>query len=136
LLYLAPERLITSDRDREGVIDPSQYTFKLSPMMNTLLSMDISMIAIDEAHCISHWGHDFRPEYLMLAQLKQALPGVPFIALTATADNLTRKDIVETLALKDPAVFISSFNRANIRYTVEQKRNSLEKLLGFLSERR
>lgn len=136
LLYLAPERLITSDRDREGVIDPSQYTFKLSPMMNTLLSMDISMIAIDEAHCISHWGHDFRPEYLMLAQLKQALPGVPFIALTATADNLTRKDIVEKLALKDPAVFVSSFNRANIRYTVEQKRNSLEKLLGFLSERR
>src|SRR5690606_25762591 len=89
LLYLAPERLITSDRDREGVVDPSQYTFTLSPMMNTLLSMDISMIAIDEAHCISHWGHGFGPEYLMLAQLKQASPGGPLIALNGTRDNPT-----------------------------------------------
>jgi ATP-dependent DNA helicase RecQ len=100
--------------------------------MNTLLSMKISLVAIDEAHCISHWGHDFRPEYLMLAQLKQLLTGVPVIALTATADRLTRKDIVEKLALNDPGTYVSSFNRTNIRYRVEPKTNSFDKLITFL----
>jgi len=114
LLYLAPE---------------STFFKKLS-------SFNVSLIAIDEAHCISHWGHDFRPEYLMLAKLKQTMPHVPVIALTATADRLTRKDIVEKLELNSPATFVSSFNRANIRYTVEPKRNSFEKLLNFLETRK
>jgi ATP-dependent DNA helicase RecQ len=120
LLYLAPEKLLRPE----------------STFFTTLTSFEISLIAIDEAHCISHWGHDFRPEYLMLAQLKRALPHVPVIALTATADHLTRKDIVEKLELHQPATFVSSFNRANIRYTVEPKRNSFEKLSTFLEERK
>jgi ATP-dependent DNA helicase RecQ len=112
LLYLAPE----------------------STFLKRLPSFDISLLAIDEAHCISHWGHDFRPEYLMLAQLKRSLPNVPVIALTATADKLTQKDIIEKLELRDPAVFISSFNRANIRYTVEPKQGHQEKLFDFLKD--
>jgi len=114
LLYLAPE---------------STY-FKQLPTFH------VSLIAIDEAHCISHWGHDFRPEYLMLAQLKRSMPHVPVIALTATADRLTRKDILEKLELNNPITFISSFNRSNIRYAVEPKRNSFEKLLDFLEKRK
>lgn len=114
LLYLAPE----------------------STFLKKISSFNVSLIAIDEAHCISHWGHDFRPEYLLLAQLKRSMPNVPVIALTATADRLTRKDIVEKLELHDPAIFVSSFNRANIRYTIEPKKNSFEKLLGFLENRK
>ena len=112
------------------------YLAPESTFFKKLSSFDVSLIAIDEAHCISHWGHDFRPEYLMLAQLKQAMPHVPVIALTATADRITRKDIVEKLGLQEPATFVSSFNRANIRYTVEPKRNSFEKLLDFLEKRK
>jgi ATP-dependent DNA helicase RecQ len=118
LLYLAPEKLLNGD--------------KSAPFLDTLLTFNISLIAIDEAHCISHWGHDFRPEYLTLARLKKALPDVPVVALTATADRLTQKDIIEKLELKDPSLFVSSFNRANIRYTVVPKRDSFEKLLVFL----
>ncbi len=112
LLYLAPE----------------------SNFMRQLSSFNVSLIAIDEAHCISHWGHDFRPEYLTLAHLKRSFSNVPVIALTATADKLTRKDILEKLELSNPAVFVSSFNRANIRYTVENKRNSTDKLFDFLEQ--
>ena len=114
LLYLAPE----------------------SNFIRQLSSFHVSLIAIDEAHCISHWGHDFRPEYLTLAHLKRSFVNVPVIALTATADKLTRKDILEKLELSNPAVFVSSFNRANIRYTVEGKRNSTEKLFDFLENRK
>ncbi len=114
LLYLAPE----------------------SNFIRQLSSFNVSLIAIDEAHCISHWGHDFRPEYLTLAHLKRSFSHVPVIALTATADKLTRKDILEKLELNNPAVFVSSFNRANIRYTVEGKRNSTEKLFEFLEQRK
>jgi ATP-dependent DNA helicase RecQ len=112
LLYLAPE----------------------SNFIRQLSSFNINLIAIDEAHCISHWGHDFRPEYLTLAHLKRSFSNVPVIALTATADKLTRKDILEKLELNNPAVFVSSFNRANIRYTVDSKRNSTEKLFDFLEQ--
>ena len=114
LLYLAPESIF----------------------LKRITSFNVSLIAIDEAHCISHWGHDFRPEYLMLAQLKKSMPNVPVIALTATADRSTRKDIVEKLELDNPTTFVSSFNRANIRYTIEPKKNSFEKLLGFLENRK
>ena len=114
LLYLAPE----------------------SVFLKKISSFNVSLIAIDEAHCISHWGHDFRPDYLQLAQFKRSMPDVPVIALTATADSLTRKDIVEKLELRDPETFISSFNRANIRYTVEEKKRNFEKLLEFLEKRK
>jgi ATP-dependent DNA helicase RecQ len=117
LLYLAPERLL----GKEG------------QFIALLKRIHVSLIAIDEAHCISQWGHDFRPEYLMLARLKQELPEVPVIALTATADKLTQKDILNKLALKEPETFLSSFNRANIQYFVEPKRNSYQRLLNFLS---
>ena len=120
LLYLAPEKLLANSM----------------ALLHTLEAFGISLIAIDEAHCISHWGHDFRPEYLMLSNLKRYFPDVPVIALTATADKLTQKDILEKLELKDAAVFASSFNRANIRYRVEQKKHdTFRKLLGFLRER-
>jgi len=119
LLYLAPERLFGAEN-------------KLVPFLKTL---NVVQIAIDEAHCISQWGHDFRPEYLMLAQLKNEFPNVPVIALTATADKLTQKDILEKLNLHQPKVFVSSFNRANITYRVIPKKNSFKQLIAFLNER-
>ena len=120
LLYVAPERLL---QQGDGFL-----TF--------LKDANVSLFAIDEAHCISSWGHDFRPEYMQLARLKHLFPGVPIVALTATADKLVRKDIVEKLALHQPVTFISSFNRANIRYYVEAKKNFYPKLMEYLMERR
>jgi ATP-dependent DNA helicase RecQ len=118
LLYLAPERLFGNE----------------SRLISFLKSLPVSLIVIDEAHCISHWGHDFRPEYLVLAGLKNEFPKIPVIALTATADKLTKKDILEKLNLKNPAIFVSSFNRANITYKVIPKKNSFDQLLSFLDE--
>ncbi len=120
LLYVAPERLLQSG-DR---------------FLDFLRGITVSLFAIDEAHCISSWGHDFRPEYLRLATLKREFPDVPLIALTATADKLVRTDIVERLAISDAEVFVSSFNRPNIHYRVEPKRNSYGHLLHFLEDRR
>ncbi len=120
LLYVAPERLLQSG---EQFID-------------FLESINVSLFAIDEAHCISSWGHDFRPEYIQLGKLKRYFPEIPIIALTATADKLVRKDIFERLNLTHAELFISSFNRPNIYYTVEPKRNSYARLLKFLEKRR
>ncbi len=120
LLYVAPERLLQSG----------------DQFIDFLRGVNISLFAIDEAHCISSWGHDFRPEYLRLAALKREFPDIPLIALTATADTLVRKDIVERLAINDAEVFVSSFNRPNIYYGVEPKRNSYGQLLGFLDKRK
>ncbi|WP_217452257.1 DNA helicase RecQ [Mucilaginibacter humi] len=122
LLYLAPERLFGSGNNLVSFLKS--------------LPVPVAQIAIDEAHCISHWGHDFRPEYLMLAGLKDHFPNIPVIALTATADKLTQKDILEKLNLKKPQIFISSFNRANITYRVNPKRNSFDQLLDFLEDKK
>jgi ATP-dependent DNA helicase RecQ len=120
LLYVAPERLLQSG----------------DQFFDFLKSVKISLFAIDEAHCISSWGHDFRPEYMQLRRLKTDFPDVPLIALTATADKLVRKDIVERLELQNAALYVSSFNRPNIFYKVEPKRNSFARLLEYLEERR
>ncbi len=118
LLYIAPERLLGNE----------------ARFVSFLKELNVSLFAIDEAHCISQWGHDFRPEYRMLAQLKKHFPKTPVIALTATADPLTQRDILEKLELHKPAVFVSSFNRPNIHYFIEQKKNFYPRLLDYLEK--
>ena len=119
LLYLAPERLLQEDT------------------MSLLASVDLSLIAIDEAHCVSQWGHDFRQDYFGLDVLGDRFPGVPRMALTATADATTRDDILAKLAF-DPGAerFVSGFDRPNIRYTVRAKTDANAQLRAFLEERR
>jgi ATP-dependent DNA helicase RecQ len=114
LLYVSPERALS-----DGFLD-------------RLAALPVAVIAVDEAHCISQWGHDFRPEYVALGQLRERLPGVPLIALTATADPHTRDDIVEKLGLDDAPCFVSSFDRPNIRLLVAQKHNPHAQLQRFL----
>ena len=118
MLYLAPERLVQPR------------------MMAFLQSLDIALFAIDEAHCVSQWGHDFRPEYLQLGQLAEMFPQVPRIALTATADKRTREEIVTRLHLQNAERFLSSFDRPNIFYRIVPKEQPRKQLLAFLSERR
>jgi len=117
LLYLAPERLVGEGR-----------------FFQTLKHVKVSLFAVDEAHCISHWGHDFRPEYLVLGKLKKEFPETPVIALTATADRLTRQDIIDKLELKQFSLFENSFNRPNIHYFIKPKANYYEQLFSYLDE--
>jgi len=116
LLYVAPERLV------------------MPRMLDALAGSRIALFAIDEAHCVSQWGHDFRPEYLQLSLLHERFPAVPRIALTATADPQTRDEIIRRLALGDARVFISSFDRPNIRYTIVDKQEARAQLLRFIRE--
>ncbi|MFH1723642.1 MAG: DNA helicase RecQ [Elusimicrobiota bacterium] len=116
LIYVAPERLLT-------------------PGFHSLLkSSRLALFAVDEAHCISQWGHDFRREYLKLGALRESFPDVPLIALTATADEPTRKDILARLRLDPEDLFVSGFNRPNIRYRVIPKNNERRQLLRFIKE--
>lgn len=117
LLYLAPERLA------------------LPNMVNFLQTLNISLFAIDEAHCISEWGHDFRPDYRNLSQLRQIFPGVPVMALTATANARVKTDIIAQLKLEKGRVFQSSFNRSNLVYRVLPKKKVFEQLLDEIRER-
>ena len=117
LLYLAPERLL-----QEGTLD-------------RLDLVDLAIIAIDEAHCVSQWGHDFRQDYLGLNILAERFPDVPRMALTATADTLTRREILSRLELNGAEQFVSGFDRPNIRYTVRAKTDANAQLLAFLRER-
>ena len=118
LLYVAPERLNTP---------------RFLGLLDDLYEQQhISLFAIDEAHCVSQWGHDFRPEYRALSVLHERYAGVPRIALTATADDLTRADIIERLQLEGAQLFISSFDRPNIRYTIVEKKDATTQLLRFI----
>ena len=118
LLYVAPERLLSDE------------------FLERLQSLKIALFAVDEAHCVSQWGHDFRPEYIQLGRLRQAFPGVPLLALTATADPQTRADILARLQLRRAKVFVAGFDRPNIRYNVLDKQKPFAQLQAFLKGRR
>lgn len=118
LLYVAPERLVGGEIQ----------------FLRFLQEIPVSLFAIDEAHCISQWGHDFRPEYRVLSQLKEKFPSIPIIALTATADALTKKDIIEQLHVRDYRVFENSFNRPNIYYYIKPKKGFYDVLVDYLEE--
>ncbi len=118
LLYVAPERLMS-----DGFLE-------------RLSDIPIALFAIDEAHCISQWGHDFRPEYTQLGRLRKRFPSVPLIALTATAEEQTRTDIIDRLHLRQARSYVAGFDRPNIRYTVMGKNKPAQQLLHFLKDRR
>lgn len=117
LVYLAPERLMSGD------------------FLSVVKSWNVTALAVDEAHCISEWGHDFRPEYRRLRELRAALPGVPAIALTATATPRVREDILTQLGLREAAVFVASFNRPNLTYLVEPKQAAAARIVDFIRSR-
>ena len=122
LIYVAPERLLTD---------------RFIGLLDQLVERDqLALFAIDEAHCVSQWGHDFRPEYIQLSKLHERYPQVPRIALTATADELTRQEIISRLGLDTARIFVSSFDRPNIRYTIVERDNPRKQLLAFLADHR
>ncbi len=117
LLYVSPEKLVSSS------------------FFSLLKTLKINLFAIDEAHCISSWGHDFRPEYNQLKFLKRHFKNIPIIALTATADKLTRQDIIEQLQLQNPKIFLASFDRPNLSLSVRPAQKRLEKIVDFIKKR-
>ena len=117
LLYVAPERIMMS-----GFLDDLQR-------------WNVNLLAVDEAHCISEWGHDFRPEYRQLVQLRERMPDVPFMALTATATERVREDIISQLKLRDPTCHVASFNRPNITYRVVQRARPYDQIIEFMRQR-
>lgn len=117
LLYVAPERLM------------------LEGWTENLQNWNVACLAIDEAHCVSEWGHDFRPEYRQLATLRKALPEIPVIALTATATERVRADVITHLKLREPAIFVASFNRPNLTYRVIPKDQPLKQIIDFVRKR-
>src|SRR4051812_33064227 len=117
LLYVAPERLM------------------LSGFLADLQRWQVNLVAVDEAHCVSEWGHDFRPEYRQLAGLRDLFPEVPMMALTATATERVRKDIIEHLKLREPGCYVASFNRPNLTYRVLNKAQGYDQIADFISRR-
>ncbi len=117
LLYAAPERLMMDHWEEN------------------LRAWNVSLLAIDEAHCISEWGHDFRPEYRQLSRLRDLLPEIPVMALTATATERVQSDILQRLSLRDPSIFIASFNRPNLTYRIVPKQKPIDQVIEFLSKR-
>ncbi|GAC1408599.1 MAG: ATP-dependent DNA helicase RecQ [Candidatus Velthaea sp.] len=117
LLYVAPERLMVAG------------------FASDLVRWNVARFAVDEAHCISEWGHDFRPEYRRIAELRARFPDLPFVALTATATDRVRDDIIERLALRAPRVYVASFNRPNLTYRVTNKTRAAESLVAWLKAR-
>ena len=124
LLYVAPETLMTES-----------FLGRLHEIQEASAAAGLALFAIDEAHCVSQWGHDFRPEYVQLGQLRGLFPGVPVIACTATADPQTRDDVRARLSLSDAPCYVTGFDRPNIRYTVVEKREPLHQLKRFLDGR-
>lgn len=120
LLYVAPERLLTDKM--------------LALLESVRKNIGIALFAIDEAHCVSQWGHDFRPEYQQLSVLAERFPGIPRIALTATADQRTRQEIIQQLRLQNADIYINSFDHPNIHYTIQQGQNARQQLWRFLEE--
>jgi ATP-dependent DNA helicase RecQ len=118
LLYVAPERLMQPD------------------FLERLGAMKLALFTIDEAHCISQWGHDFRPDYVQIGRIRGLFPGVPIVAMTATADPETRKDIIRQLGIEQATVYVAGFDRPNITYTVMPKQKPFAQLGAFLKERR
>jgi ATP-dependent DNA helicase RecQ len=118
LLYIAPERLMSPD------------------FLQRLKTLTVSLFAIDEAHCVSQWGHDFRPDYVQLGKLRERFPNIPMIALTATADQQTRDDILHRLGMQKATCFAAGFDRPNIRYLVSDKHKPLIQLTAFLDKHR
>jgi len=118
LLYIAPERLLSSE------------------FLARLETIEVALFAIDEAHCVSQWGHDFRPEYVELGRLRELFPHLPMIALTATAEKQTRQDIINHLKLHNATTVIAGFDRPNIRYSVLDKAKPFLQLCHFLEQRR
>src|SRR6266545_191793 len=117
LLYVAPERLM------------------LSGFLDDVERWNVSLFAVDEAHCISEWGHDFRPEYRQLSALREKFPNVPMMALTATATERVRRDILQQLHLCSPVCYVASFNRPNLTYRVSAKSGAYEQILAFVRAR-
>ncbi len=118
ILYVSPEKLLSGG------------------FIRFMQEVKVSLLAIDEAHCVSNWGHDFRPEYSQLKSLRNYLPGVPMVALTATADKVTREDIVKQLGMKRPKVFLASFDRPNIHLRVSPATNRLREITRFIQDRK
>ena len=119
LVYVAPERLLTPRF--------------MALLERVAAGCGVALFAIDEAHCVSQWGHDFRPDYIQLSVLHERFPEVPRVALTATADDITRGEIVQRLQLQDASIFVSSFDRPNIRYRIVEKNNARAQVLKFIS---